>query len=105
MASAAAVAVDIERSPLPDHEQNDELGTTGTITSRDNAAAAIAELDNDIAVPTARPRTNGQLQNGPNGKGDEQTAEDEAIDQDLFGSGSENEGARYVHDFMIRTLS
>jgi len=93
MASAAAVAVDIEISPLPDHEQNDELATTGTITSRDNAAAAIAELDSDIAIPTARPTKNGQLQSEANEEGDEQIAADEVVDQGLFGSGSEDEGA------------
>ena len=93
MASAAAVAVDIERSPLHNHEQNDEIGTTGTITSRDNAAAALAELDSDIAIAIARPKQNGQLQSEANEEGDEQIAADEVVDQGLFGSGSEDEGA------------
>ena len=41
MASAAAVATDISKSPMPDHEQNDELGTTGTITSADKGPSTL----------------------------------------------------------------
>lgn len=88
MASAAAVATDIARSPLPDHEVNDALGTE--LTTVDDTNRASDDDDEDIAAKPKRKAASSAL-NGVEDDGDVdmEEAEEDAMDKDLFGSGSE----------------
>ena len=100
MASAAAVATDISQSPLPYQDQDDELGVTGTITSKDDTIPLPRlnndeEDDEDDILPTTRrrhvsPRVNDNLQDSE----DAQVARE--MDDELFGEGSEADPPEYV---------
>lgn len=89
MASAAAVATDISKSPIPDQEVDETLNTVGGITRADHfrsQESASEEEDDDITRPTRRKlQTNGVNPDAPN---DEEDLGDDD-DADLFGSGSE----------------
>jgi len=93
MASAAAVATDISRSPLPEHEV-DALGGTVTINSTNGAPDGVNDDgdddDDDIDLKPKRKNVQSAV-NGVDDDGDvEMAEEEEAMDKDLFGSGSEN---------------
>lgn len=92
MASAAAVATSVSRSPLPDQEQDDILNTTGTITSADATLpdeippVEDDEEDADVARPVRR-KPGPPISNGAQEDEDELLAdEDEDADEELFGS-------------------
>jgi len=97
MASAAAVATDISRSPLPVHEV-DALGGTVTINStngppdgvNDDGADDDDDDDDDDDIAVKPKRKNAQpTTNGVDDDGDVEMAKEEAMDKDLFGSGSD----------------
>lgn len=98
MASAAAVATNASRSPLPDHEVDDVYGTTGTITGADTnlpdeAPPAVEDGDDDdedIARPTRRKPAAADL-NGVRDDEDEELAdENRDAEDELFGSDPED---------------
>lgn len=106
MASAAAVATDISKSPLPYLEQDDELGTTGTITSvndpvpstLDDGPAADDDDEEDDIQPSTRRR---HVSPGANDKSLQDDDDDEAqvnqeMDDELFGDGSEDGQPAYA---------
>ncbi len=98
MASAAAVATNASRSPLPDQEQDDVFGTTGTITGADavlpDEISPALEDDDDEDEDIARPVRRKPAAPATNGLRDD---EDEDVatgnnggDEDLFGSDPED---------------
>jgi len=92
MASAAAVATDIARSPLPDHEVNEELGTVATVIGATDDVPNGAIDDDDEDDVAVKPKRKGVASkaNGVDGDGDVEMGEDQdeeaAMDKDLFGS-------------------
>jgi len=100
MASAAAVATDISQSPLPYQENDDELGVTGTITSKDDIVP-LPNLNNDEEnheddiLPTTR-RRHVPFSANDNAQSDEDAQVAREMDDELFGEGSEAGQPEYV---------
>lgn len=100
MASAAAVAADIARSPVPEQEVNDELDTVGGITQADHFRSKDSESDEneDIALPGRRRQLANGIASHVREAGGEEEEEEEEDDDDeddaaLFGSGSEGDAS------------
>lgn len=94
MASAAAVAADASRSPLPYQEHDDVWNTTGTITGADvtlpdevPAAEDDDDEDDDILRPGRR-KPGATMLNGSREKDSEEDdiVDDKDADEELFGS-------------------
>lgn len=84
MASAAAVATDISKSPIPEREVNQELNSVGGITRADTFRSPDSESDDDGVTPRVRRNVS---KNGVN----PQITGDEDDDAALFGSGSDDD--------------
>lgn len=99
MASAAVVGADVARSPLPYKEVDDVMHSTTTVTSTQGAPKPLDrpssdEDEDDDVVPTAKSRKSRGAMSALSDNDDTEMADvnDNDVENDLFGSGSEGDG-------------